>query len=100
MVLADVALRGTHGLSLSFSITFLGPVIMFYCSLYIFFHLTQSDAAFSALRVFALTGRNWFLALVFFVLSLAPLIINFVRNSPLRVVIHNHSSSCRWPFSG
>ena len=36
-------------------------------------------SAFSALRVFALTNRNWFIALVVFLLSMAPVGINFVR---------------------
>ncbi len=35
--------------------------------------------AFSALRVFALTDRNWLVALIVFLLSMAPVGINFVR---------------------
>ena len=38
--------------------------------------------AFSALRVFALTNRNWSIALIVFVLSIVPCGINFV--SPIR----------------
>ncbi|KAM5541382.1 hypothetical protein V8D89_004936 [Ganoderma adspersum] len=33
--------------------------------------------AFSALRVFALTNRNWFVALIVFLLSMAPVGVNF-----------------------
>ena len=42
--------------------------------------LTQPPA-FSALRVFALTNRNWFLALIVFLLSMAPVGVNFVSTA-------------------
>ena len=41
---------------------------------------------FSALRVFALTGRNWFLAPAVFVLSLGPVIVNFVWHTTYSVI--------------
>ena len=50
----------------------LGP--SFLCALKIHF------AAFSAMRMFALTGKNWTLTLIVFVLSIVPIPINCVSH--------------------
>ena len=41
-------------------------------------HATDRSAVFSAMRTHALT-RNWVLTITVFALSLAPLVVNFVR---------------------
>ena len=69
-----------HSKYFLFCATFLGRVIAFYGAVFSgnFIELTLSQG-FSALRVFALTGRNWFIGPTVFILSLGPVAINFVR---------------------
>ena len=41
--------------------------------------LTSGPSAFSAMRMFALTGKNWILTLIVLVLSIVPVPINLVN---------------------
>ena len=61
---------------------------------------SQSIIGFSALRVFALTSGNWFLALAVCILAIGPSIINFVQYPPFVAMNHNYSLSDRLPFNG
>ena len=71
---------------------------MFHSYIRSFSQLTQSIIGFASLRVFALTGGNWFLAPAVCVLALGPSIMNFVQYSLFDTVIHNHSLSDRFSF--
>ena len=73
---------------------------MFHTYIRSFSRLTYSIIGFSALRVFALTGGNWFLALAVCVLAIGPSVINLVQYSPFDAMIHYHSLSDRFSFTG
>ncbi|KAI0758162.1 hypothetical protein C8Q74DRAFT_1390821 [Fomes fomentarius] len=73
------------------------------CSCVVWFYLCQTTqnagyfpwAVFSALRAFALSSRSWSLAIAVFLLSIAPMVINYVANIGYLTPTYDPTYGCK-----